>query len=107
MQLNTLTKGCKIYGAFSGLIGAYYSIRAYNISHLLDPTSGKFVEADVLLGNRVGYAFLSGIIYSLPGWNMIGLFRLMNRLDIDRRGLKKEHYHNEYHELCGYNLSKW
>jgi tetrahydromethanopterin S-methyltransferase subunit E len=55
-----------------------------------------------LIGYSIMKGIQNGIIYVLPGWNIVSLLRLINRLEIHARGLNRENYPAEYMEIGGY-----
>ena len=54
-----------------------------------------------LLSHRLTAGMVNGFIYGLPGWNIIYLSQLTNRLEIEWRGLSPADYPEAYHEEGG------
>jgi len=105
LEVQTIKRFWIIYGSFSGLIGGYQGIRAYNISHQRCPQTNQLIKTDHLMGDRILGGIVSGLLHMLPGWNLVALTRLVNRIDIQRRGVEKDPYFKQYEEFNGYNLS--
>ena len=51
-----------------------------------------------LLSHRVTMGMINGFIYSLPGWNIVYLSQLTNRVEIEWMGLSPADYPDAYHE---------
>ena len=94
----------RYYGIFSGVMGGYHFIRGCRVSHRPSKPFNGMTEAEILIADRLLYGVANGFLYSLPIWNINGMYRLMNRIEIHCRGLKKKDHPYVYEEVGGYNL---
>jgi len=60
------------------------------------------VALPLLTTQQIAGGMVNGFFYALPGWNIVHLFHLSNRLEIQWRGYPPSHYPEEYHEWCGW-----
>jgi hypothetical protein len=100
-----MDKIVRCYGIFSGVMGGYHFIRGCQVSHRKPLRSNEWTKADILIADRFTNGLANGALYALPIWNIYGLFRLINRIEIHCRGFEKDKYPEEYEEVGGYNLS--
>lgn len=104
-QMLFIKRFSTIYCTFSGVIGMYQAVRGFNATHQRCRQTGLFYKCEVPLGDRLGAGLANGIIHVLPGWNLLAVLRLINRVDIQSRGLKKEDHYRSYEECREFNLS--
>jgi hypothetical protein len=102
-----------VYNAFSCSMAAYGFTRGYRsngggLHHkytVPSSTPGSpstTVYLPLLLGQRIAGGMVNGIMYALPVWNAVHLFRLFNRLEIQWHGYNPQDYPEEYHEWTGW-----
>lgn len=51
-----------------------------------------------LLADRVVLSIANGFVYSLPGWNVVHMLKLVNRMEIRMRGWNPADYPLSYEE---------
>lgn len=62
----------------------------------------KDVSPPILTGHRLVHGVGTACIYCIPGWNMMALFRLLNRMEIHYNGWNRYDFLEEYREVGGY-----
>ncbi len=86
------------YWIASGIIGVYGFTRGFRATYHFDRNEKRYVQSTYLLGDRIVYAAMNGIMYTLPGWNIIALIRMMNRIEIYINDLDKTTFSFNYVE---------
>lgn len=91
----------KSYIVASGIMGAYGFTRGVRAIHHFDKRENVYIQSTTLIADRIVYGVVNGIMYTLPGWNIIALMRLANRMEIRIRNLNKSSFPFEYQEMFG------
>jgi hypothetical protein len=75
----------------------YMSVYGFSRGYRSEDQSGR----KKLLMNRINVGLLNGILYAVPPVNITHLVRLINRLEIENKGLNPRDYSFEYEEVYG------
>lgn len=89
----------KTFFALNTGMGIYGFTRGYR-------SRSKFDNGDDngdmnLMTYKMMYGMVNSILYMIPPWNIYYFTKLVNRIEIQKRGLDKTMYENEYNEHCG------
>jgi hypothetical protein len=63
--------------------------------------STKENENILFLTHKIGYSLFNGLVYASPPFNFYFFYRLINRIEIQKRSLNKKNHINEYIEISG------
>jgi len=97
----------KLFWGFNLSMGVYGAHRGYRSQRETLRKDGDYTylytDPRPLTGDKITSAFVNGCFYSLPIFNLLMVHKLVNRLEIQKRGLKKDDYQENYSEsFVGY-----
>jgi len=64
---------------------------------------GEFKEPYDLFGNKFVSSTMNGFVYIIPPYNLMKLYRFVNRVDIKLSGKDPEKYKEQYEETLSKN----
>lgn len=82
-----------LYGGFCFAMSGYGFSRGFR--------AAQSDNQNQLTTNTIFGSCLNGFYYGAPVINIFPTIRLINRIEIEERGLNRDLYKSEYQELCG------
>ena len=82
-----------------GLIGFCSSMSVYGVTR--GYRAQNIRDKDTLTSGRIANGIFNGLLYAVPIVNIGPTIRLINRLEIDYKGLNPNDYKDNYREFIG------
>jgi len=83
----------KAFIGFSSMMGVYGFSRGYR--------SRDFSGKEPLTIDKFTHAFVNGLLYTVPPFNVVYISRFLNRIEIEYFDLNRDEYKSEYRETVG------